>query len=251
MKATVRVLCLALAVSIAGNTQQTPPGKAHFPFPEKLTYRIEWRLITAGTAKLQLTQAPNNGWQIALDLESAGIVTRLYRVADTYKLNAADQFCGLNTLLEAQEGKKHHLSKLTFDQRARKVMYEDRDLVKNLSTRKESPIPACTRDVMGALSALRMLSLEPGHNITMPITDGKKVVNARLEPQARESVSVNGKTYQTIRYEAFLFDNVLYQRKGRLFIWMTDDADHIPVQIRVQLGFPIGTIGIYLDKEER
>ena len=73
---------------------------------------------------------------------------------------------------------------------------------------------------------------------TLPITDGKKLVNARIDAQSRENVSIASKTYHTIRYEAFLFDNVLYKRKGRLFIWLTDDADRIPVQLRFQLGIP-------------
>ena len=55
---------------------------------------------------------------------------------------------------------------------------------------------------------------------------------------------------RTIRYEAFLFDNVLYQRKGRLWLWMTDDVSRLPVQIRVRLAFPIGNITLMLDKDE-
>ena len=95
------------------------------------------------------------------------------------------------------------------------------------------------------------MNLEPGHSANLPITDGKKMVNARIEAQSREDLTVSGSSYHTIRYEAFLFDNVLYKRKGRMFIWMTDDADHLPVQFRFQLGFPIGTISLELDKHQR
>ncbi len=41
-----------------------------------------------------------------------------------------------------------------------------------------------------------------------------------------------GKTYPAIRYEAFVFDDVLYKRKGRLQVWITDDADRLPVMFR-------------------
>jgi hypothetical protein len=77
------------------------------------------------------------------------------------------------------------------------------------------------------------------------------VVNAKIEAQGKESISLNGKTYQTIRYEAFLFDNVLYRRKGRLFVWISDDASRIPVQFKLQLGFPIGNVTIELEKQQR
>jgi Protein of unknown function (DUF3108) len=95
------------------------------------------------------------------------------------------------------------------------------------------------------------MNLEPGKSGTLPVTDGKKMVNARIDAQSRENITVGGKTYRTVRYEAFLFDNVLYKRKGRLFIWFTDDADRTPVQFRFQLGFPIGTISLQLDKQEK
>jgi hypothetical protein len=95
------------------------------------------------------------------------------------------------------------------------------------------------------------MNVEPSQSATLPITDGKKVVNARVDAKSRENVAVADKNYRTIRYEAFLFDNVLYKRKGRVFIWLTDDADRIPVQLRFQLGFPIGTISLELQKQQK
>ena len=85
----------------------------------------------------------------------------------------------------------------------------------------------------------------------MPVRNGKKLVQAKVEAQAKENINIDGKNYPTVRYEAFLFDNVLYKRKGRLFIWLTDDPERTPVQFRIQLGFPIGTILLELEKQQR
>lgn len=223
---------------------------AKFPFSEKLIYRVEWRLVTAGTATIDLSQA-GQVWQTNISIESAGLVTRLYKVLDTYRITSDSKFCASNSVLDAQEGKHHIITHLSFEANRRKVRYDQRDLVKNSSEQKELDIPPCTHEVVGALEALRATSLDPGKSATFPVTDGKKVVNARIEAQGKESISLNGKTYQTIRYEAFLFDNVLYRRKGRLFIWISDDSDRIPVQLRLQLGFPIGNVTILLDKQQR
>ena len=77
-------------------------------------------------------------------------------------------------------------------------------------------------------------------------------VSATARPaQARETVSTPSGEYKTIRYEAFLFNNVLYRRSGHLDVWITDDARRVPVQIRVRLQFHIGTITLQLEKEER
>jgi hypothetical protein len=61
-------------------------------------------------------------------------------------------------------------------------------------------------------------------------------------------MTFEGKTYPSIRYEAFVFDNVLYKRKGRLLIWITDDSARLPVALRMQMAFPIGAVNVELQK---
>ena len=227
-----------------------PQSTSPFPAPEKLTYSIEWHGVSAGTAVIQLSRVAQN-WQFDLDLQSAGLVTRLYRVADHYKVISTGHFCALSTFLDAQEGKRHHQTQMTFRTAQRKVDYQEHDLVRNTTVKKELTIAPCTHDVIGALATLRTIDLQPGKTAILPVTDGKKMVEAQVAAQAKEKITVGSKTYQTVRYEAFLFDNVLYKRKGRLFLWATDDADRLPVQLRVQLGFPIGTILLELEKQEK
>ncbi len=242
---------LLLPLAALAIAQQQPQKTSHFPYPEKLTYRVEWRLVTAGTATVQLSHPSADDWQLDLNLESAGMVSRLYKVLDTYKVVGNERFCASHSILDAQEGKRHHLTRLTFENSPHKLEYDERDLLHQATTKKVLDIPPCTHDILGALAAIRLINLEPGKSANLPITNGTKVVNARVDAQARENVTLAGKTYHTIRYEAFLFDNVLYKRKGRLFIWLTDDADRTPVQLRFQLGFPIGTISLELDKQEK
>ena len=136
-------------------------------------------------------------------------------------------------------------------ERPARLAFEEQDLVKNRSEKKELEIPACTYEIVGALATLRTLNLAPGKVTTVPITDGKKVAQAKIEAQAKERVTVAGKDYSATRYEAFLFDNVLYRRRGRLMIWIGDGPEHLPLRFRLSLGFPIGTITVELQKEER
>ncbi|HZQ54800.1 MAG TPA: DUF3108 domain-containing protein [Bryobacteraceae bacterium] len=246
-----RFLCaLALVSGSSAALAQAPKG-SKFPFPEKLTYRIEWRMINAGTATVQLSRDQPDDWTVNLHLESAGLVSRLYRVLDSYKAAMTDRFCGISAQLDAQEGKRHTLTHLIFDDPQHKVEYNEHDVLKNTSAKNRLAIAPCTHEITGALAELRASDLQPGHAVTIPITNGKKMAHARVEAQAKERVSVNGKTYSTTRYEAFLFDNVLYKRKGTFFVWITDDSERMPVQFRIHLGFPVGTITISLEKEER
>src|ERR1039458_320370 len=94
---------LALLVFAPLASPQTLPAR------ETLSYTVEWRLITAGTAKLEWTSEqgpsavgwrrtaagpPNLEWpseprpragaQVHLRLESVGLVSKFFRVEDDY-----------------------------------------------------------------------------------------------------------------------------------------------------------------------
>ncbi|HEY7304321.1 MAG TPA: DUF3108 domain-containing protein [Bryobacteraceae bacterium] len=230
---------------------EAPHEDPVFPCPEKLTYSVEWRLVTAGIAVIEQKRGAGQGWDLNLNLQSAGLVSRLYKVLDTYKVTTGERFCGSSAVLDAQEGKKHTLTQLNFNNSRKKIEYNERNLLKNTTVTNELDKPACTYEVLGALAALRLAPPEPGRPVSLPVTNGKKLAFARLEAQGKESLNVGGKSYSTVRYEAFLFDNVLYRRKGRLFIWLADGAGHLPVQLQVHLGFPVGNITIQLEKEEK
>ncbi|MBV9761860.1 MAG: DUF3108 domain-containing protein [Acidobacteriaceae bacterium] len=248
----LRFVCALLLLSGASAFApgQSPQNPSKFPYPEKLSYRVEWRFITAGDVTVQLSRASAADWQFNMDIESAGLVTRLYKVTDKYKVVTDQKFCGVKSDLDAEEGKRHRIASLSFNPPQKKVLFDERDVLKNTTEKRSLDVPPCTYDIAGALACLRLIDLPLGKSATLPITDGKKLAYGRIEAQARETVVVDGKTYQAVRYEAFLFDNVLYKRKGRLFLWLTDDASRLPVQMRFQLGFPVGTVNVELEKQQ-
>ncbi len=227
-------------------------AEPEFPYPEKLTYNVEWRLVNAGTATVQLSRDNvSKGWNFNVNIESSGLVSRLYRIADSYKVETLEPFCIVNSSLDAQEGRKHTRSTSVVDSSRRKLTYEERNVVKNRTEKKELAIASCTYEIVGALASLRTLNLPPNNARVIPITDGKRFVQARIEAQARERLTVGDRSYATTRYEAFLFDNVLYKRHGRLLIWVSDGPEHLPLQFRLLLGFPIGTITVELQKQDK
>lgn len=226
----------------------TPPK---FPYAERLVYKVGWRMITAGEADLKLTQGENNGWQFDLQIASSGIVNQLYRVQDSYKLSTNDKFCGTSVHLDAQEGKHHMDTAMVFDNQDHKMHATVKDLVGTENKKTDFDIAPCTYDIAGALMTLRASQLAAGMKFNLPITNGKRLANVRVEGLGKEKVTLDGKTYNTIRYETFIFNNVLYRRKGRLLIWMSDDAQRLPVQMRFVFGFPLGDITLELEKVER
>ncbi len=239
----VLLVCARLALPQTGN----------LPSKETLTYNIEWRLITAGKTRVEWTstEAGRPQWQVNLHVESVGLVSKLFRVEDDYSAVLNRNLCVESSQLTAHEGNRRRETKITFDTERRKAFYLDRDLAKNTVVEsKETDIPDCVHDVVGGLYFLRTLTLEPGQSTEAPVTDGKKVVMAKVEAQQREDVRTPAGTFKTIRYELYLFNNVLFRRSAHLNVWLTDDRQRLPVQVRVRMQFTIGTITLQLESRE-
>lgn len=225
------------------------PQNSSLPSKEVLSYNIEWRLVTAGKATLEWTPAaaPHPGHQLDLHVESVGLVSKLFKVEDEYRANLSPSLCVQSSRLTAHEGVRHRDTRINFEGEARKATYIERDTAKNAVVEsKEIEIPECVHDVVGGVYFLRTLNLEPGQSTEIPVSDGKKSVLAKVEAQQREDVRTPSGSYKTIRYEIYLFNNVLYRRSAHLFVWLTDDRRRLPVQIRVRMQFTIGTITLQL-----
>ena len=71
-----------------------------------------------------------------------------------------------------------------------------------------------------------------------------------MEAQEKEEITTPIGKFKAIRYEILMFNDVLINKKARLFVWLTDDDRRLPVQIRVRMQFLIGTIELKLEKQE-
>lgn len=217
---------------------------------QTLVYGVEWRLIRAGEARLIWSPAPAGNQQADLHVESAGLVSRLYRVHDEYRSVVNPDLCAISVLFKAEEGKRRRETKISFD-RSGTVSYLERDLIRNaVALEKELKTPPCVHEYTGALRKLQTLTLEPGKSATIPLTDGKKFAEVKVEAQEREQIRTPAGSFSAMRYEIHMFDNVIVNRKARLHVWISDDERRLPVQLRVRLSVLVGTITLQLEKIE-
>jgi hypothetical protein len=241
---------LLLGLVWLGSVSNAAAQSFALPARETLYYNVEWRLITAGKAKV-LWESKAQGWQVNVHVESAGLVSKLFRVEDDYSVNMNDAMCAESSQFLSHEGSRVRETKITFDGAARKATYVETDKLKNtIVMSKETEIPACVHDVAGGLYFLRTLNLEPGQSATEAVSDGKKSVMAKVEAQAREDVKTPDGLFHTIRYEVYLFNGALYKRPAHLNVWLSDDSRKLPVEIRVRMSITVGTITLQLEKHE-
>lgn len=193
--------------------------------------------------------AEAGGFNSDLHIESTGLVSKLYRVNDDYRLRATDTLCASTVHIHAEEGKRRRDTTISFANG--QASYSEKDLLKNsVVLTKETPIPACVHDYIAGLQRLRTLRIDLGQSAQVALSDGKKSAAVRVEAQEREEVSTPLGKFKAMRYEVYLFNDVLINKKARLFVWLTDDERRLPVQVRVKMQFLIGTIELKLEKQE-
>ncbi len=232
----IALVCCSLA-----RAQQAEAPKS----TETLNYGVEWRFVRAGEVSLAYGAAR----QTDMKVKSVGLVSTFIKVDDTYRAVFDDGWCATGLTLVAHEGRRNRETRVTFDRAKKKSSYLEKDL-NNGSTvlAKEMEVPACVQEVTGGLAKLRHLKLAPGAATEVAISDGKKLAMARVVALGMEKVQTPLGEFRSMKYEAFLFNGVLYSRKGRLFIWISDDEKRLPVQIKVQLPFYVGNITLQLEK---
>ena len=243
----MRFVLGAVSILVAG-MPLTPPLLAISPAGDlgRLSYSVEWRLIHAGDVTIEPTES-----SVIVKIVSAGLVSALFKVDNTYAAHFTPAFCTADTVLDSKEGKRHHQTSATYEHNPNRVIFLEKDLIKNevlKSTQTETP--PCVHDAIGGLLSLRSLTIEPGQSALVPMTDGRKAAQVRIEAQQREEITTPAGKFKTIRYEANLMNGVVYPRKGRVFIWLADDARRTPVQILLRLAFPVGTVTLQLQKED-
>jgi hypothetical protein len=228
-------------------TLQPPPGGYVFPTHETLTYTVDWRVFTAGTAVFHL-EREDNVQKITATADSVGGVTMLFPVIDRFQ-SGFDTKTGCSTGFskQLQEGRRKVSSELTFNYASGKQTQLERNLVKGTSKQQTASIPACVTDSLSAIFYAASQPLIVGQSVKFPLADSMRTVTVAMKIEGREEIKTPAGTFQTIRVQPTADEGVVKHR-GKIWIWYTDDPRHIPVQIRAQLFW--GTITFHLQSYE-
>ncbi len=217
---------------------------------EQLSFDLFWNIFTAGEIKATLTRDPDSSGDIDKVLATAssrGFVSLLFAVDDEYRsFFNAQTLCSERILKKISEGRRHKDTRLVFDSRRKLAILDERDLARPALAPKhvEQSIPACVEDVISAFYTIRRQPLKVGATIALPINDGSKTADVRVEVQALEKIKVPAGERMAYRLEPTVFGGALLKRSGRMLIWVSDDARRLPLRIKATIA--VGTISAEL-----
>ncbi len=236
------------ANTITAESRILPPAPGyHFPDRRTYIYEVDWRLFTAGIASLRM-EATDAEQRITAAADSTGVVALLYHVHDRFEAYFDRRnFCSSLITKHVEEGFRRVDTTVHFEYSRGQSVMQQKNLKTGQTRQLDSPISGCGTDVVSGIYYIASLPLESGMTYTFPLNDGGKTVDVKVAVEARESITTPAGTFQTIRVQPSAASGVL-KDKGRVWIWYSNDADRIPVQMRARLFW--GTITFRLQRVE-
>jgi hypothetical protein len=228
------------------NLQPPVPGYS-FPERQTLTFTVDWRVFTGGTAVFHLEQQGDQ-LKVAATADTVGAVNMLFPVTDRFQSSLDTKTgCSQGFWKQTQEGRRKINSDLTFDPATGRQTQIERNLVKGTSKTITSSIPACVTDSLSAIFYAASQRLVVGQDVGFPLADAMRTVTVTMKVEAKEEIKTPAGTFQTVRVQPTAEEGVVKNR-GNIWIWYSDDARHLPVQIRARLFW--GTITFHLQSVE-
>ncbi len=228
-------------------TLQPPPANFAFPQHLTLTYAVDWRVFTAGTAVFQLDQQGTTE-RITATADTIGATTMLFPVLDKFQSGFdLKTGCSGGFSKQIQEGRRKVSSDLTFDYDHGRQNQTERNLVKGTQKQLTANVPACVTDSLSGIFYAASQPLVVGQKFGFPLADAMRTVTVTMKVEGKEEIKTPAGTFQTIRVQPTAEEGVVRNR-GTIHIWYTDDARHMPVQIQAKLFW--GTIIFHLQSFE-
>ncbi len=226
---------------------QAPLPGYTFPPHQTLTFTVDWRVFTAGTAVFHIDQQGNQE-KITATADSIGGVNMLFPVVDRFQSGFnTTTGCSTGFSKQLQEGPRKVTGDLAFNYSAGKQTQVEKNLVKGTSKQLTASIPACVTDSLSAIFYAASQRMIVGQSIKFPLADSMRTVTVTMKVEAKEEIKTPAGTFQTIRVQPTAEEGIVKNR-GNIWIWYSDDARHIPVQIRARLFW--GTITFHLQSME-
>ena len=211
---------------------------------EKLTFSVQYGFVKAGDAVLGVSDIVEYDGRQCYLISSKAVSNKMFslffRVEDrAMSYLDVERLVPLRFEKHLQEGDYHKDQIVEFDHDRGIAIYDGSD---------EKPIDPGAQDILSTLFLVRGMGLEVGGSVYVNNhADGK---NYPLEVKVlkRETISTPVGRFKCLKVEPVLRASGIFQHKGTLTVWLTDDERKLPVLMRSKVA--IGAISAIITKIE-
>ncbi len=207
---------------------------------ETFRYDLTWMGIKAGEARLEFIEE-GDSLKIVSRAESAKWLSVFYKVDDRVEsvvlkknnpAKGANHWVADRYRLKIREGRHRRDKEVIFDPANKTVLY-----INNLKNKKETySVPENTFDPLSGFFLLRKRLLKINRPVHITIFDSNKVWDVRVDILKKEEVETPAGKFRTIVVKPNMKSEGIFDRKGDIYIYLTDDKRHIPVLIRTKVA---------------
>ncbi len=241
----------SLAVDLSGvsdSTKSLTPLSARImhtlTLGEKLTFKIRYGFIRAGTAVMSILEETEmsgyNTLHIQTTANSASGFNWIYKVEDV-----VSTYVRIPDFYPVRFEKKLREGSYFADQFAdfypqdslavvENIRYDDDMKVKRREM-KSVKAPPFIHDVLSAFYVVRTMDLKVGEPVYITTIEKYKVYDLKIIVHKKETVKVEAGKFRCIVIEPVLKEEGIFKNKGKLKIWLTDDDLKIPVQMKTEV----------------
>jgi len=264
------ILCVSLAAVasvVPDNKRKDEARKLPFAPAEELVYEGEFSRnflirglniaelrFTASRAEAPKAQQKNGTAPLRFTIEafSKGLLRKLFGLNFRQHIESTvepNSFAVLQTTKLDEQGKRKRTSEAVFDRTAGKVVWTERD--PNDPNREPrvvtSDMTGTVQDIASVFYYLRTQPLEPGKSFEVLVSDSGRVYSVPVVVSEKKKMKTVLGNVETLKVEPEVFgEGRLLRGKGKLAIWFTADARHVPV--RAKINNELGSLDIKLKR---
>lgn len=219
---------------------------------ERLEFSVGYGVIKAGTAVMEIPDMVKvNGskcFHIVSTAQSNKVFSVFFKVDD--KVESFMDAYGLFSLRydkHLREGKFKSDMSMAFDQENHLALYS--------SGKDTFQVPEYVQDVLSAFYFVRTQDLQVGKSIFVNNHTDKKTYPLEVKVLRREKVRVEAGEFDCLVLEPLLKTPGIFEQKGSLTVWLTDDAAKMPVLMKSKViigsistelvSYKLGEVGKY------
>jgi uncharacterized protein DUF3108 len=230
-----------------------PIAASALDIPEKLVFDLTWTGIKAGTAVQEIVDG-GDSLTVTSVARSADYISVFFPVEDRIestlaKVQAPSLGLPRHYRMKVREGKHRRDKEITFDHAKGKAYYTD-----NLGGEKAVvDILPNTYDTYSSFYYIRTLKLEVGKSVFVNILDNKQLWNVEVQVLRKENLETILGEVDTIVIRPLIKSEGIFEKKGAIDIWLTDDARRIPVKMKtkVKIGSVTATLVDYKHEQKK
>ncbi|WP_310145811.1 DUF3108 domain-containing protein [Pedobacter africanus] len=223
-------------LSFKGMTQELPFVKDPvFQAGEKLTYKLKYGFITAaeGTLQVQESDLKFDGkptFRLQVDAQTSGTFDVFYKIRDHY-----DSYIDKDDLKpyfyqeNIREGSYRRQDKARFNQDAKKVV----------ATKGTFTTPTTqTFDLVSAYYFARSLDISKmkiGDYVKLNYFLGDEINQLEIQFTGREEVKTKLGKIKCLKFSPSIKPGRIFRKDSRLYLWITDDGNRVPVKAQVEI----------------